>query len=156
MTSGPSLLEFLQTGTLSPLAIGMSRQDVESSLGKPDDVSTSRKPLIWKYGPLQLTFDNARQYALAGIELYTSDLDEPLPAALCDLAADPIWSKDTSVQTIGSHLEPLGIELSPIEHSTYDDRIGLRTGAGVGIYFRSRGALLDKILFYTQRSSGQN
>ena len=149
MTSKTSLLEFFRTGTLVPLAIGMSRQEVESYLGEPDDVSVSRKPQIWKYGPLQLTFDNTRQYALSGIGLYTSDLDESLPAALCDLAADPILSRQTSVQAVKSHLEPHGIELFPAEHSTHADGVGMRTGAGVEIIFHTHGASLEKILLLT-------
>lgn len=51
-----SIDEFLATGRLGPIACGMTPQGVEEALGPPEDVSVQKRPTIWKYGALQLTF----------------------------------------------------------------------------------------------------
>lgn len=144
------LLAFLRTGNLAPLAVGMSRQEVEACLGEPDDVSVAHKPLIWKYGPLQLTFDHTSHYALAGVGLHTIDLDKPLPSALGDLSADPLLSRRTSVQAFETWLEPADAGLARDEDLTFADQIGLRAGPGVSIVFSAEGALLDKIVYLAE------
>jgi len=51
-----SILEFIKTGKLGSVSLGISKEEIENILGKPDDVSVSRKPRIYKYGSLQLAF----------------------------------------------------------------------------------------------------
>ena len=53
-----SLKELIESGGFGPVKLGMTREEVESSLDAPDDVGgTSRKyqkPSIWKYGDIEL------------------------------------------------------------------------------------------------------
>ncbi len=53
--------QFSQTGNISPLALGMSRQRLAELFGEPDDhtagASVQRSP-IWKYGSLEFHFDD--------------------------------------------------------------------------------------------------
>lgn len=55
-----SLKELIETGSFGPVKLGMNCEEVESSLGAPDDVGGTsrkyRKPSIWKYGEIELHF----------------------------------------------------------------------------------------------------
>src|SRR5262249_3349503 len=77
----PTLKEFLQTGRLGSLVFGATEEDARQILGHPEDTSVNKKnrPLIWKYGSLQLHFD---QGLLNFIGLYFSDHEFRLPAGL--------------------------------------------------------------------------
>lgn len=57
---GANFAKFLSTGQLGPLTLGMAPSAVELQLGIPDARSRKHKPLIMKYGPLELTFWSAR------------------------------------------------------------------------------------------------
>lgn len=52
----PSMDEFLKTGRLGPLDLGVTKEAVRRILGEPDDVSVKKNPEIWKYGALQLVY----------------------------------------------------------------------------------------------------
>jgi hypothetical protein len=51
-----TLNDFLRTGRLGPLILGMSPNDVMTALGDADEISKKSNPLQLKYGCLQLTF----------------------------------------------------------------------------------------------------
>jgi hypothetical protein len=51
-----TLAQFLKTGSLGPLVLGMDPVDVTELIGDPDEESRKRNPLTLKYGALQLTF----------------------------------------------------------------------------------------------------
>src|SRR5689334_10392669 len=57
---GTSLERFLRTGQLGPLVLGMDPATVELQLGQPEARSRKHKPLLLKYGPLELTFWSPR------------------------------------------------------------------------------------------------
>jgi hypothetical protein len=61
MNTGASLATFLNTGQLGPLTLGMNPSSVEIQLGPPEQSSRKLKPLVLKYGPLELTFWSARE-----------------------------------------------------------------------------------------------
>lgn len=52
----PTLLEFLKTGHLGPLSLGLSPFEAETVLGDPQDRSIKKNPLHLKYDALRLTF----------------------------------------------------------------------------------------------------
>jgi hypothetical protein len=56
-----SLVQFLRTGNLGPIRLGMTAVEVEAVLGKPDATgNTSRKhrwPSVWRYGDVEFGFD---------------------------------------------------------------------------------------------------
>jgi hypothetical protein len=51
-----TLAEFLKTGSLGPLVLGMDPVEVVGNLGNPEEESQKKNPLILKYGSLQLVF----------------------------------------------------------------------------------------------------
>lgn len=81
-----SFVEFLKTGRLGPVSVGMARDDVRMALGEPRDVSVNRFPRIWKYGPLQLTFykstDESEPFLASIVLHFYSDPMEHLPEGL--------------------------------------------------------------------------
>lgn len=86
-----SLSEFLRTGILSPVRLGMPSDEVLAELGQPDDVTyqsakAPNKPSIWLFGSpsssnLQLFFQDEQ---IKGIGLYLwGHLDiQSLPSVL--------------------------------------------------------------------------
>jgi len=52
-----AIKEFLVTGILGGIALGSSSDEVLAKWGNPKDVSVSRKPAIWRYGPIEISFD---------------------------------------------------------------------------------------------------
>ncbi len=70
-----SLKDFLTTGKLGPVELGMRRQHLLDRFGKPDTMSypppKSRTPGIWKYGDVEFHFASGR--AREGIALIHLD-----------------------------------------------------------------------------------
>jgi hypothetical protein len=60
------LSEFLQSGRLNGLQVGMTQEQVLQTLGEPEDVGGTsrkyRKPSVWKYGNLELFFNRTPPY----------------------------------------------------------------------------------------------
>ena len=80
-----TLEEFLRTGHLGPLNLGISATDVMSSLGEPDGISRKSNPLLLVYGRIQLTFwRNAKnpKPELREIALDYQRVSEPLSPTL--------------------------------------------------------------------------
>lgn len=69
-----SLQQFLETGTIGNLRLGVTAEDVRELLGPPDDVGgTSRKyprPSIYVYGSVELFFSQSRPARCVGIWWY--------------------------------------------------------------------------------------
>jgi hypothetical protein len=51
-----TLEEFLRTGHLGPLVLGISSNDAISAVGEPDDISRKSNPLLLRYGCVHLVF----------------------------------------------------------------------------------------------------
>ena len=73
-----SLRDFLATGQLGDLAVGTSKAEVESFLGRPKDVSVRQTPLIWRYGLLQVAFDRDTVRYIGLYLGYGGDLPPPV------------------------------------------------------------------------------
>lgn len=66
-----SIIEFLRTGRLGNIAISDTLDKVIYDLGEPDDISISRKPIIYKYGSIQFSFSkNTLGNELSTIHFY--------------------------------------------------------------------------------------
>lgn len=68
-----SLEHLIRTGQFEDLAFGLSLEEVRERIGDPDDVSISSKPLIWKYGGVELAFFRekaAPSFALDSISIH--------------------------------------------------------------------------------------
>jgi hypothetical protein len=81
---GTSFSNFLRTGQLGPLTLGMDPSAVELQLGAPDARSRKNKPLLMKYGPLELTFWSLRSQPLQLTQIQMSFINnlQGLPRAL--------------------------------------------------------------------------
>jgi hypothetical protein len=151
-----SLQIFLRTGTLGPIHLGMSRDEVRGRLGEPDAMGgTSRQyrtPSLWKYGDIELIY--GRHYAdpLSGILMDGFEL----PVGGPQLALDPwILRGGMSLEEAGDHLRVAGIAYSREPWPAYDDGVSLVTAGHVQI-----GFLLNQEdyapppgLFYISRST---
>lgn len=76
---------FLRNGQLGPISLGMTPSDVMTALGEPHQTSSKSKPLLLKYGPIQLSFwrrPNHKIHQLREIALIYQPFVEPLPIAL--------------------------------------------------------------------------
>lgn len=80
-----TLEEFIRTGHLGPVLLGMSSNDVMTALGYPDDISRKTNPLILKYGSVQLSFwktPSKKAPQLREIAIAFQPEFEPLPKSL--------------------------------------------------------------------------
>lgn len=62
-----NLKEFLKTGRLGPIHMGMNPLDVINALGEPTFQSRKLNPLLLHYGPLKLTFVRQSPQAAQGL-----------------------------------------------------------------------------------------
>ena len=73
---------FSQTGQISPISLGQTRDEVKAILGEPHDVSAPHKKTkqsaIWVYGDLEFHFGNKQMDALSLIfsEKFLEGFDE--------------------------------------------------------------------------------
>jgi hypothetical protein len=92
-----SLAQFLKTGMLGPVALGMSPADVVGQIGDPDQQSSKTNPLILKYGSLQLVFwRHGPKSQLLDIDLNFLPKFEPLPPAIALTDFQPPHQPTTS------------------------------------------------------------
>jgi hypothetical protein len=81
----PTLEQFLRTGHLGPVILGMTPIAVMTAVGDPDDTSLKSNPLQLKYGSAQFSFWRSpkdRQQELREIALIYQPLFRPLPPTL--------------------------------------------------------------------------
>lgn len=82
--------KFRETGDISPIRLGCSRDDIKAVFGEPDAISSvTRKrkmPAIWKYGPLEFHFEpeNADTLVLIYSETANGIVDVSIPRRLHD------------------------------------------------------------------------
>lgn len=106
-----TLEQFLRTGELGSLHLGMSEADVIALLGPAEDKSVSRQPLILKYGGLQLTFvrrPHGTEPALSLIGLYFHPEGTAVPetARLTDFSG----SSETTIADLRDFFGRVGLK----------------------------------------------
>lgn len=87
-----TLEEFLRTGHLGPVVLGMTPTDVMTTVGDPQGTSRKSNPLQLKYGSAQLSFWKApkdKSLHLREIAITYQPDFEPLPATLTFLDWNP-------------------------------------------------------------------
>jgi hypothetical protein len=107
-----SLDEFMKSGRLGPLTVGMSRDAVADHLGAPEATSIQKNPLIWKYGPVELSFQGVSEESdpsLTSITWYLRD-GAALPEALRLEGWLP--TPGTTFEEFRDHLKGAGIAIS--------------------------------------------
>jgi hypothetical protein len=124
-----SLRSFLETGRLGGLALGKTGMDVETILGRTTDISVPGRPVIWRYGPLQIFFDSD---IVNSIGLYLGERND-LPEQLQIVGYSPV--SGTSIEEFLEYLHGEGLAYAQDSDLTYDEALCLVVGIGVDAYF---------------------
>lgn len=131
-----SIVEFIKTGKLGFLYLGISKGKVEEILGKPSDFSLSKKPVILKYDALQLSFFGEREgngAFLNSIHLYFDDRIV-FPKELCLKGWIP--TNHATQNELFERAEKDGIILKKNKQLTFgDSQAGYESDVGVTIIF---------------------
>jgi hypothetical protein len=99
----------------------MTMDEARAALGEPGDVSVSRKPVIWRYGCLELAFE-ARAVTLLSIEVADGTVRIP---ELLDVDLAESWGGDTS-EVFTSRVQDLGCRVEEYPLLTFADQSALR------------------------------
>lgn len=142
------LREFLTSGTLGPMTIGLSPVEVQRLLGDPWEVGGTSKQRIWKYGSIQLGFhrDKAtRTEALSFIGVYFRDGNLTLPEAISSQGWSP--SLQTTKEDFIRFLKEQEIGYSEDRQLTFGTQSALTTESGAQVIFYNSAdeAFLDSI-----------
>lgn len=133
-------IKFIQTGVLGVISIGMERRFIETLLGKPQDISVSKKPITVKYGSMQLSFpsDNPNE-KLESINIYFDEAIE-FPEQLFFEGWIP--SRGTIIKEFVRKTETFNIKLMEDPKHTFKNvQIGLKSEAEVIVIFVVEGGL---------------
>lgn len=128
-----SLRDFLQTGRLGPIELGMTRDAVAATLGPPDAEGALLRGVarIWRYGSIELHFDEDAVFAIHSDH---GSLDAPDGGRAFDL--DPwIISSALRRDTAVHELAAAGMPCTPVEEAWNPNTDGLRTPSGVSLLF---------------------
>jgi hypothetical protein len=143
-----NLREFLKSGTLGPVTMGLSPVEVQHRLGKPWDVGGTPKQRIWKYGAIQLGFywdKETRTAGLGFIGLYFCHDSLALPEVIQLEGWFP--SRYTTKEDFIHYLEDQGICYSEDQRLTFETQLALATESGAHVIFDRSGdeVTLDSI-----------
>lgn len=132
------LRQFLRSGTLGSITIGLSPVQVQGILGSPWDEGGTRKQRIWKYGSIQLGFhwDKATQTeALSFIGMYLRNGNFALPETIPSEGWFP--TRQTSKEDFIRFLKEQGIGYSEDRQLTFETQSTLVTESGAHVIFDS-------------------
>lgn len=79
-----TVVEFLQTGLLGPIRLGLSISECEALLGAPEAVGGNPKTRIHQWGVLELSYSDDRVW-LIQLELWDTGRSSPARLPLADL-----------------------------------------------------------------------
>ena len=134
-----SILSFLDTGKIGYISPGVTRNFVEDILGKSEDISLSKKPLILKYGSLQLSFNknSDKTYVLNSIHLYFDEEKISFPQKLELKGWIP--NKDTTFEDFMEKIESCNFELKEDQLHTFKElgQRGYKTKSGVVVIIKN-------------------
>jgi len=107
-----SLVAFLKTGALPQLEMKATKNYVRSKLGDPDDVSIKKKPEIWKYGSVQLSFWAG---VLAGVSIYF-DSERSFPECL---QVESLFEEKLAYEEFETYARSNGVMLTAEQSTTF-------------------------------------
>ncbi len=130
-----SMQDFLQSGQLGPIRLGMSRTQVRELLGDPDDIGgTSRKyrvPATWKYGDIELHYERGKDQLVL---IHADDFNVLSGGRAIDL--DPwIIRGGVSLEEVQAQLQAVHIAYQFKEWPYGDNVIVLNVGRYVQLSF---------------------
>ncbi|MCA8300853.1 hypothetical protein R0290_21125 [Burkholderia semiarida] len=80
-----TISEFLRTGQLGPVTLGLESNVIMKECGDPDAISRKSNPLIFRYGPIHFTFSRGsttRQFRLVDIAVLVDERVQELKGKL--------------------------------------------------------------------------
>ena len=130
-----SLKELIESGRYGPLRLGVSREQVESFLGAPDDWSAGpckfSQATILKYGDVEFHFD-PRDDSLWLIHLEQFEA----PSGGKSVSLDPwVIRPSLTVSEMEECLSRSGIRYQVTDQADWDDYKCMVAGAGVKLIF---------------------
>lgn len=137
-----SLKEFIQSGSLNSLEVGMSRAAVEQSLGAPPSWEARargyRKADIWKFGDIELYFQDDVLWMI-----FADDFEVPNGGSQIELDAWIIRGELTQAQA-EQHLAAEGIRYRQEAFPYNDNGVHLVADSGTVLAFsgEDRGRVL--------------
>ena len=126
---GTSLERFLRAGQLGPLVLGMDPATVELQLGQPEARSRKHKPLLLKYGPLELTFWSPRSEPpqLTQVLLIVSHGLQKLPRAV-QIDDQSVVNAIMHIDNFSRYVEQIGVRREEILRGDHESSIVLPSG----------------------------
>lgn len=124
-----TLEDFLRGGGLGPLHFGMTPEEVRAILGPPQDTASVKRPLIWKYGALQLTFKRVeadKSWRLAHMGIYFQNR-ESIPESV--RPTDWLPTSDTTETQFRTCLPQQGLSVYGTVEGVSGRNLILATGA---------------------------
>ena len=96
--------QFLLTGRLGPVHVGLSQDEVRATLGPPYDTGFGKRSNLWSYGGhfLQMFFESKR---LIGFGLYFWHPPRMPPALTMDIPFSEAWT----LQPVARYLSERGM-----------------------------------------------
>ena len=135
-----SLKELIETGRFGSVSLGMSRAQVESSLGVPDD---SGGASIWKYGDVELHFVPSTDSLFL---VHLDDFDVPSGGRLVNF--DPwVIRRSLTLPEAEENLSRSGIDYEVGDYEIEDDAKCLTAGVGVKLIFMGKGLPLRVVSY---------
>lgn len=124
--------EFIRTGRLGTVDLGISRDMVLQRLGNPDDCSVkllqkSRKPSIYKYGGVELYFSEHNDTVEM---IFIDDFNRETPSIDCWIVDDSL-----SIKEAEKELNRQGISYRKERSRRLEDSVYLISESGVYMQF---------------------
>ncbi len=130
-----SMEDFLRTGELGPIHLGLTHGQVHGLLGDPDDVGGAsrrqRTPTIWKYGDIELYFaDSTDRLTL----IHADDFDVLSGGRAMEVAAW-IIRRGIALSEVTDRLDEAHIPYQQKHWPYADNTIRLAVGTNVTLVF---------------------
>jgi len=106
----PMFDDFLRSGRIGQISVGMNQEAVRELWGPPQDTSIRKHPEIWKYGPVEFSFYRSPEDSsllLVSIIYHFSQPNAEPPRLLSDSGWMP--NSETSIEEFRGHLVDVGI-----------------------------------------------
>src|SRR2546421_210173 len=128
----PSMRQFLQTGRLGEIQLGLRPEQVIGILGAPEDQTAKRRPLrLLRYGAVEFGFlliPQTTDSRLVSTAIYFNDLDRVIPPSL--RPTDWLPTNSTNELEFHQFLNEAGIEVHSSVHGQ-QEYIILVSGASI-------------------------
>jgi len=127
-------IDFLKTGTFGGIRLGMLGQDMKTLLGKEEDHSVRKHPLVLKYGKLEVSLDENR---VVSISTHFQTGPGPIWKTVKSMGWTP--DLDVSIESFNDVLARQGIRAEVIPYWNHPDAVGFQLECGVSAWFARDG-----------------